>query len=62
MGRMSWGAGLDHGTAMPPQAPAAPGGAEEEEKRSAGKAAEELLEAIKLAGEWVGGNGELVKS
>ena len=39
---MSWGAGVDHGTAM-----AAAQGEEEEAKRP--QAAEELLEAVRLA-------------
>ncbi|CAK9003158.1 Putative protein disulfide-isomerase C1F5.02 [Durusdinium trenchii] len=47
MARMTWGAGMDHGTAMPSTGQVA---VEEEEKKPAGKLAEELLQAIRLAG------------
>eukprot|EP00438_Fugacium_kawagutii_P015346 Skav202564 [mRNA] locus=scaffold2177:205460:208805:- [translate_table: standard] len=48
---MTWGAGRDHGTAMPQTtAPGAGGPVDEDEKTSAAVAAKELLEAIKLSG------------
>lgn len=49
MQRMIWGAGRDHGIAMP-RASAGPGVVDEDEKTPAAVAAKELLDAIKLSG------------
>lgn len=58
MQRMTWGAGQDHGTAMPQTtapAGAAGGAVDEDEKTSAAVAAKELL-----GGSWRDGTGRKV--
>eukprot|EP00434_Breviolum_minutum_P018271 symbB.v1.2.016120.t1/scaffold1220.1/size130986/5 len=50
MQRMTWGAGKDHGTAMPQTAPSGAVEIGEDEKTTAALAAKELLDAIRLSG------------